>query len=70
MVVLYCALLLAAGEPVPPRAVQRATMSVTILRPHRASAESWDPLARRDQKEIVKKERDGTTILLRLTEFE
>ena len=70
MVVLYCILLSAADVPAPPKAEQRARASVTIVRPHRASAESWDPSARRDQKEIVKRDRDGTIIRLRLTEFE
>jgi hypothetical protein len=70
MVFIHCALLSAAAGSLPPKVEAQARASITILRPHRANAESWNPSARRDQKVIVKKERDGTSVLLRLTEFE
>ena len=68
---LFLALFLsAAASPPRPQIVARAEARVIILRPHKASAESWAPETRRDQREIVKKEKDGTRIRLRLTEFE
>lgn len=70
MVFIHCALLSAAAGSFPPKVEAHARASVTILQPHRASSASWNPSVRRDQKVIVKKERDGTSILLRLTEFE
>ena len=70
MVFVYCAFLSAASGSLLPKVEQRARASVTIIRPHRASSSSWNPTTRRDQKEIVKKEPDGRSVLLRLTEFE
>lgn len=70
MVLIYCTLLSAASGPLPPKVERSAHVTITILQPHRAGIESWNPSARRDQKEIVKKERDGTRHLLRVTEFE
>lgn len=60
----------AAASSPPPKIAVRAEARITILRPHRASAESWEPAARRNQREIVKKEKDGSKTRLRLTEFE
>lgn len=61
----------ATGAPPSKAVVQaQAQASIVILRPHKASAESWEPGARRDQRETVKKEKDGSEIRLRLTEFE
>jgi hypothetical protein len=70
MVLLYCALLSAAGEPSPVRAEQRSRASVTVIRPHKAMAGTWKPASRRDQREVVKWEKEAGFVLLRLTEFE
>ena len=70
MVLLLAALSAAAAGPPPVRAGQLARASITILRPHRASAETWSPAARPNQREIVKEEPDGRQVRLRLTEFE
>lgn len=70
MVFIYSTLLSVAGGPLPPKVEQRARVSVTIIQAYRASSNSWDPAARRNQKEVVKREGDGTPVLLRLTEFE
>ena len=67
---LLALFLSASGSPPPVKAELRARASVTILRAHRASPNSWGPAAHRNQKEIVTREKDGTPILLRLTEFE
>ena len=67
----YLALLLSAAHAPPPQKVEAmATARIMILRPHRASPETWDPATKRHQKEIVRKERDGSSVRLRLTEFE
>ena len=70
MLLLLAALSAAAAPQPPVRAEQRPRASITILNPHRASAQSWDPLSRTNQREIVKKEPDGLPVRLRLTEYE
>jgi len=70
MVLLFAALSAAAASPPPVRAEQRARASITILRPHRASSHTWDPISRPNQREIVRKAPDGGEVRLRLTEFE
>ena len=65
------ALLMSNSSGSPPAKVElRARASVTILRAHRASPKGWDPAANRNQKEVIAREKDGTPLLLRLTEFE
>lgn len=70
MVFLLAALSAAAANPPPLRAGQRARASITILQSHRASPETWRPASRPDQREIVRMERDGEQVQLRLTEFQ
>lgn len=54
----------------PPRARATARASITILQPHRASAETWNPRTRPAQRETVRTGADGRPVRLRLTEFE
>lgn len=70
MVLVFAAIAAAATNPPPPRVGQSARASIMVLRPHRASAETWEPLSRPNQREIVKREADGSQQRLRLTEFE
>lgn len=70
MLLLLAALSAAADSPPPAKVEQQARASVTILRPHLASSKTWDPAARQDQREITRKEADGSEVRLRLTEFE
>lgn len=70
MVLLLAILSAASASPPPVRVEQRARASVTIVRPHRASSDSWNPVDRPNQREIVKKEPDGSAVRIRLTEFE
>ena len=70
MLLLFLTLSAAAAKPVPVKVVQRVRASVTILRAHRASPQTWDPAIRSDQREIRKKEADGEEVRLRLTEFQ
>lgn len=70
MVLLLCAFLSATPTSDPAKAEQRAHVSVRILNPYRASAAGWKPAVRRNQREIMKREKDGTSLLIRLTEFE
>lgn len=68
---IFLALLLsAASSPPPVRAEARAEARIRILNPHKASPQTWDPAAKRNQREIVRAEKDGSRLLLRLTEFE
>ena len=68
--VLLALLLSAASSSPPVRAEARAEARIRILNPHKASPETWNPAAKRNQREIVRAEKDGSQSLLRLTEFE
>lgn len=70
MAPLLALLLSIADSSVPNKVTGQAEARILILRPHKASRESWDPAARPNQREIVKKEKDGSQNRLRLTEFE
>lgn len=67
---LLVAALSSAASPPTVRAEAIARVSVNILRPHRASPRTWEPALRPNQRELLKKEPDGTEVRLRLTEFE
>jgi len=68
---LFLFALAAATASQPPVTVhRRARASVTILNGFRGSSGTWEPAARRNQREVVRKESTGHTIRLRLTEFE
>jgi len=54
----------------PVKVEQRARASVTILKAHRASARTWDPAGRANQREVMKKEANGEEVRLRLTEYQ
>lgn len=65
------ALFLSSATSAPPvKAEARAVARIRILNPHKASQESWDPAAKPNQKEILRTEKDGSQVRLRLTEFE
>jgi len=70
MLLLFLALSAAPANLAPVKVQQRARASVTILRAHQASPQTWTPSARPDQREIKKKEADGEEVRLRLTEFQ
>lgn len=70
MALLLAFLLSASGNPAPVKVELHARAKVTILRPHKASPETWEPAINRSQKEIIRKEKDGSSVRLRLTEFE
>ena len=67
---LLAAISAAAASPPPARAEAQARASITILQPHRATPETWDPKTRPNQREIVRQERDGSQVRIRLTEYE
>jgi hypothetical protein len=70
MLLLFLALSAAPANPAPVKVEHRARTSVTILRAHQASPQTWDPVARPNQREMTKKEADGEEVRLRLTEFQ
>ena len=70
MVLLFLVLSAAPPAPSPFKVEQRARASITILRSHQASPQTWTPASRPDQREILKKEPDGEEVRLRLTEFQ
>lgn len=70
MLLLLAALSAAASAPPPAKVEQRARASVTILKAHSASPTTWEPTARPDQREVIKREADGAEVRLRLTEFQ
>lgn len=64
------AIWLAATSSQPNKATVQAQARISVLQPYKASAESWNPKGRPNQREIVKKEKDGSYTRIRLTEFE
>ena len=70
MAFLLALMLSAANSPTPAKAELRARVQITILRSHRASPETWDPAGNPNQKEVIRTEKDGSSVRLRLTEFE
>lgn len=67
---LLTVLAAAVAAPPPARVEQRAKASVMILKPHQASHQTWNPASRSDQREIVRKEAEGSEQRLRLTEYQ
>ena len=70
MVLLLVALSASAANPPPVTVRQGARASITILRPYRASPETWNPLVHANQREVLRAQGDGGVVRLRLTEFE
>lgn len=69
MVLLLALWTVAADTPLV-KVRQPARVSITVLNGHRASPQSWDPAARRDQREVITKDSDAFKVRLRLTEFQ
>ena len=63
-------LLSAAHSPAPAKVELSARVQIRVLRAHKASPETWDPAGKPGQKEVIRKEKDGSVVRLRLTEFE
>jgi hypothetical protein len=70
MVLLLAMVSAAAASPPPVKVAMRARASIVILRPHRASAETWSPASNANQREVIRSERDGRETKIRLTEYE
>jgi hypothetical protein len=69
MVLLLAALAAAATAPaVTVR--EHARASITILQAYRATPQTWNPGARPNQREVVRRQPDGVEVRIRLTEFE
>jgi len=67
---LLALLLSAASGPPPATVAVRAQARIMIVQGHKAASETWTPAARRNQREIVRQEMDGSRVRLRITEFE
>lgn len=70
MVLLLAMVSAAAASPPPVKAVRQARVSIVILRPHRASADTWNPASTPNQREVVRSEPGGRETRIRLTEYE
>jgi len=70
MVLLSAAVAAALATPPAVTVRERARASVTVLQPFRASPQTWNPTARPNQREVVRRQADGMEVRLRLTEFE
>ena len=68
--IVFLVLAANTGSPAPGLAERRTRVSVTIAKGQRVSSETWDPKKNRSQREVIKKQRDGSLVLVRLTEFE
>lgn len=61
----------AIANPAPAhKASETLRATATIVRGGEISSRSWQPGSKPAQRELIKKEQDGRTILIRLTEFE
>ena len=70
MIILLAALA-ASANPAPARkASEPVRVSARIVHGGEVSSRSWKPGTGPAQREMLKKEKDGRTILIRLTEFE
>lgn len=70
MIILLAALTaIDNGEPTP-KVEPSARASARIVRGREISSRSWNPDSQLSQREIIRKEKDGQRILIRLTEFE
>ncbi len=70
MIILLAALTAAINGKPAPRVDHEVRVRATIIRGHEISSWTWNPSSHPAQREIVKKEKDGRTVLIRLTEFE
>ena len=70
MIILLALLAAADKDETPPRPAHEVLVRVAIVRGSEISQRTWKPGSQAGQREIIKKESDGRTILIRLTEFE
>jgi hypothetical protein len=70
MVLLLAAAAAAVATPPTVTVRERARANVIVLQPFRASPHTWNPSARPNQREVVRRQADGMEVRLRLTEFE
>ena len=70
MIILLAALTTIGDADPTPRLAHKARASVTIVRGREISSRSWNPVSQPFQREIIKVEKDGQHLVIRLTEFE
>lgn len=70
MIFLIALLTTVPNVPPPARVESHARARGTIVRGYDISARTWDPATQQTQRELIKKEPDGSQVRLRLTEFE
>lgn len=70
MILIFALLAGAPIVPPLPNAVGRGRATVVIISGQVISAQSWNPAYNAAQRQVVRKEPDGSLTLLRLTEFE
>ena len=70
MIILIAALTMIGDAQPTAKLAHKARVSVTIARGHEISSRTWSPASQPAQREIIKKEKDGRTVRIRLTEFE
>ena len=70
MIILLAALTAIANAAPTRSAADTLRARATIVRGGEVSSKNWNPDSHPAQRELIKKEKDGQTILIRLTEFE
>lgn len=70
MIILLAALSANVSGKPTSQVDRKVQVSATIIRGHEISSKTWKPSSQPAQREIIKQEKDGRTILIRLTEFE
>lgn len=63
--------LIVLATPQPPLTEKRqAHAMVRVVLPYRATFATWNPNVVSNQREVLRREADGSLVLIRLTEFE
>ena len=70
MIILLAALTATSNPASTSKAAEALRARATIVRGGEVSSKNWNPGLHPTQRELIKKEQDGRTILIRLTEFE
>lgn len=70
MIILLAALTAIVSGKSTLQVNHEVRVSAAIIRGHEISSKTWKTGSQPSQREIIKKEKDGRTILIRLTEFE
>jgi len=70
MIILLAALTTIGNAEPTPKLAHKVRASARIVRGREISSKTWNPMSQPAQREIIKQEKDGRRLVIRLTEFE